>query len=139
MAEKKVIVAFAAGVILANEIYDESEKFAISTVAKTLGFEEQEIFNAIDTEIAKQEAMSDEDIDAYLIDMAKDIDENDMLEIFQICLVIVLSDGILCKEETAILLSFANVLNIDTVYATMMIAYMVNKKPDIVIEIDLGN
>ena len=137
MADVKLVVAFATGAILANGEYKESEKDAISSIAETLELNEKEMFDAINSEIEKQDLMSDEYLESYLKDMAKDLNENDMIEIFQVCLVIVLSDGILCKEEAAILLSFADILNIDAVYATLMIAYMVNKESDLVVEIEM--
>ena len=81
--------------------------------------------------------MSDEDLETYLKDVTKDLEQEEIIELFQICLVIILSDGVLCKEETAILLSFADILNIDVVYATLMIAYMVNKQLNLVVEIEI--
>jgi uncharacterized tellurite resistance protein B-like protein len=139
MADTKTIVAFATAAILANGEYKESEKDAISSIAETLNINEKEMFDAIDSEIEKQEAMSDEDLNAYLIEMAKGLDENDMIEVFQICLSVTLADGILSKNETIILLTLADILNIDVVYATMMIAYSVNKATDLVVEIELDN
>jgi len=140
MADTKkfeTVAAFSTAALLADGVYEESEKLAISSVAETLKINEKEMFDAIDVEIEKQAEMSDEDLDAYLKNIAKELNENDMIEIFQVCLVIILSDGKLCKEETAILLSFADILNIDAVYATLIIAYMVNKESDLVVEIDI--
>jgi uncharacterized tellurite resistance protein B-like protein len=140
MADTKkfgTIVAFSTAALLADGVYEKSEKLAISSIAETLKINGKEMFDAIDVEIEKQAEMSDEDLDTYLKNIAKELNENDMIEIFQVCLVIILSDGNLCKEETAILLSFADILNIDAVYATLIIAYMVNKESDLVVEIDM--
>ena len=137
MAKTQTVVAFSASAIMANGMYDEAEKNAISSIAKTFGVNEQEMFAAVDAEIDKQEAMPDEALNAYLTDMANKLNENEMIEVFQVCLVLVLSDGKLCKEEVAILLSFAAILNIDNVYATLMIAYIVNKETDLEIEITM--
>lgn len=137
MADTKIAVSFMASAILADGVYADSEQSAISSIAQTLNINEKELFVAIDSEIEKQESMSDENLNAYLKDIAKDLNENDMLEIFQICLVIILSDGILNKDETALLLVFADILNIDVVYATLMIAYMANKQSDLVVEIEM--
>ena len=56
MADIKIkeIVAFATGAILANGEYKESERIAVSSIAETLNINEKEMFDAIDSEIKKQ-------------------------------------------------------------------------------------
>lgn len=130
------IAVFAAVAILADGTYEDSEKLAISSIAKALEVKEQEMFDAIDSEIKKVKNMSgEEEIQGYIAEHSKDLELNAAADIFQICVSIALSDGKLCAKETVILLSFAEVLGINVVYATMMIAYLVNTQPNLTVEL----
>ena len=131
------IVAFIAGAIMADGTFDDAEVNAIQSIANSLNINEQDLLDDVNTEIEKQDEMSDEELEAYLIEIEGELDNEEMMELFQVCLVVILADGVLCKEETAILLAFAEILKIDPVYATLMIAYMVNKDPEIIVEIDI--
>ena len=132
----EVLIAFASGAILADGHYDEAEKSAISSIAKTFSITEQEMFSLIDSEIAKQKQMSGENLDTYLIDFAKKLNDNEKFETFQVCLVIILSDGKLSKNEMALLLGFADTFKIDVATAMLMMAYMVNKETNLTVEVE---
>ena len=131
------VIAFSVAAIMANGVYDAAEKGAVFSIAESFEINEKTMLDAIDTEIAKQKAMSDEELIAYLKDISKDLSPEDTVEIYQICIVITLADGKLCKMETMKLVAFAEILQIHTVYATMLIAYAVNKDPNFTVEFSL--
>lgn len=133
----EVLSAFISGAALAeNGTFDEVQKATVSTIASELKLDAASLFAAIDKEIAKQQKLSAEEFDAYFAELAEEISAEEALIIFEICIEIVLSDGILCKDEAILLLSFGEVLKIEGANLILMIAHMVRETPELEIKLE---
>jgi len=127
MADKQVLVTFLTGAILANGEYEECDKVVLNSIAEDLELDKTAFLKDIDAEIAKQQAMTEDDLGEHISDMAEGLSEDAAFEIFNFCVQAVYADGVFSKEEVDLLVCFAEILEVDISEAIiLMLSYNSN-------------
>lgn len=125
----KIIAAFVAAAIWADESCDEEEKAAVEEIAKALDLEGLEA--DVDAELAKLAAMDGQAVADYLVEAGKGVDDEAAAFIFEAVLQVVLCDGFLAYSEARNLLTVADALGLEHEYALLMVADMMKEENDV--------
>ena len=130
------IATFLAATIMADGNYDEAEKIALGEIAEAFELKEDALINAVDTEIAVQEKMSDKNLKEHLCVASTSVEGDENMYIFEAVLEIILVDGILTADEVDIMFYIADLLAISQSDAVLMLADMVKEEPELEIKIN---
>ncbi|MBO7054237.1 MAG: TerB family tellurite resistance protein [Bacteroidales bacterium] len=130
------IATFLAATIMADGNYDEAEKIALGEIAEAFELKEDALINAVDTEIAVQEKLSDKSLKEHLCVASTSVEGDENMYIFEAVLEIILVDGILTADEVDIMFYIADLLAISQSDAVLMLADMVKEEPELEIKIN---
>ena len=128
------IAQLVASAIWADGEYDEAEKIAVTEIAEALEFDAAEFNTAIDVEIEKVKALSDEEIGQYVIGAAEGVDEEEAEIVFEAVLQMIISDNVLASAEVSTALAIAEALDIEQETAILLLADLVKSEPELEIE-----
>lgn len=128
------IAQLIASAIWADGEYDEAEKIAVTEIAEALEFDAAEFNTAIDVEIEKVKALSDEEIGQYVIGAAEGVDEEEAEIVFEAVLQMIISDNVLASAEVSTALAIAEALDIEQETAILLLADLVKSEPELEIE-----
>lgn len=129
--ELRHIAALIATSIWADGEYDEAEKIAVSEIAEAFELNENDLYTAIDTELAVVEQMDEDQVNTYILEHSAEIDDEEAEIILEALLQIVIIDGVLDEEEVENILSIASALGIDDARAVLMLADLVKDEPEL--------
>lgn len=128
------IAQLIASAIWADGEYDEAEKIAVTEIAEALEFDAAEFNTAIDVEIEKVKALSDEEIGQYVIGAAEGVDEEEAEIVFEAVLQMIISDNVLASAEVSTALAIAEALDIEQETAVLLLADLIKSEPELEIE-----
>ena len=128
------IAQLVASAIWADGEYDEAEKIAVTEIAEALEFDAAEFNTAIDVEIEKVKALSDEEIGQYVIGAAEGVDEEEAEIVYEAVLQMIISDNVLASAEVSTALAIAEALDIEQETAILLLADLVKSEPELEIE-----
>lgn len=128
------IAQLIASAIWADGEYDEAEKIAVTEIAEALEFDAAEFNTAIDVEIEKVKALSDEEIGQYVIGAAEGVDEEEAEIVYEAVLQMIISDNVLASAEVSTALAIAEALDIEQETAILLLADLVKSEPELEIE-----
>lgn len=128
------IAQLIASAIWADGEYDEAEKIAVTEIAEALEFDAAEFNTAIDVEIEKVKALSDEEIGQYVIGAAEGVDEEEAEIVFEAVLQMIISDNVLASAEVSTALAIAEALDIEQETAVLLLADIIKSEPELEIE-----
>lgn len=128
------IAQLVASAIWADGEYDEAEKIAVTEIAEALEFDAAEFNTAIDVEIEKVKALSDEEIGQYVIGAAEGVDEEEAEIVFEAVLQMIISDNVLASAEVSTALAIAEALDIEQETAVLLLADLIKSEPELEIE-----
>lgn len=111
--------------VCADGEYAEAEQIVLGEIADAFEIEEATLVDAVEKSIAKIENLDEEQIGDLAVSAGEGILEEEVGEVFEAVLQIVLSDGILCREEAEVLLDIAEAIGIEAADALMLTADMV--------------
>ena len=131
----KNVAAFLAVAIWADGVYAEEEKMILAEIAEVLNVEESELTENVDEALKVLQDKDDEAVQAYIIENASALDEEDVNVIMQCAIEIVLADDVLARDEVQVLFDLADATgSVEHTDVALMLADLVKYNPDIEIE-----
>lgn len=131
----KNVAAFLAVVIWADGVYAEEEKMILAEIAEVLNVEESELTENVDEALKVLQDKDDEAVQAYIIENASALDEEDVNVLMQCAIEIVLADDVIARDEVQVLFDLADATgSVEHTDVALMLADLVKYNPDIEIE-----
>lgn len=131
----KNVAAFLAVAIWADGVYAEEEKTILSEIAEVLNVEESELIENVDEALKFLQDKDDEAVQAYIIENASALDEEDVKVLMQCAIEIVLADDVIARDEVQVLFDLADATgSVEHTDVALMLADLVKYNPDIEIE-----
>lgn len=131
----KNVAAFLAVAIWADGVYAEEEKTILSEIAEVLNVEEPELTENVDEALKVLQDKDDEAVQAYIIENASALDEEDVKVLMQCAIEIVLADDVIARDEVQVLFDLADATgSVEHTDVALMLADLVKYNPDIEIE-----
>ena len=133
--EIKHIAALVATSIWTDGEYDAAEKIVVAEIADAFELDAEQFAAAVEAELAVIEPMSEDEVNAYILDHSAEVDDEEAEMLLQAVLQVVIVDGILGEEEVENILSIASALGIDESRAVLMLADLVKDEPELQVEL----
>ena len=131
----KNVAAFLAVAIWADGVYAEEENTILSEIAEVLNVEESELTENVDEALKVLQDKDDEAVQAYIIENASALDEEDVKVLMQCAIEIVLADDVIARDEVQVLFDLADATgSVEHTDVALMLADLVKYNPDIEIE-----
>ena len=131
----KNVAAFLAVAIWADGVYAEEEKTILSEIAEVLNVDESELTENVDEALKFLQDKDDEAVQAYIIENASALDEEDVKVLMQCAIEIVLADDVIARDEVQVLFDLADATgSVEHTDVALMLADLVKYNPDIEIE-----
>lgn len=131
----KNVAAFLAVAIWADGVYAEEEKMILAEIAEVLNVEESELTENVDEALKVLQDKDDETVQAYIIENASALDEEDVKVLMQCAIEIVLADDVIARDEVQVLFDLADATgSVEHTDVALMLADLVKYNPDIEIE-----
>ena len=131
----KNVAAFLAVAIWADGVYAEEEKMILAEIAAVLNVEESELTENVDEALKVLQDKDDEAVQAYIIENASALDEEDVKVLMQCAIEIVLADDVIARDEVQVLFDLADATgSVEHTDVALMLADLVKYNPDIEIE-----
>lgn len=131
----KNVAAFLAVAIWADGVYAEEEKMILAEIAEVLNVEESELTENVDKALKVLQDKDDEAVQAYIIENASVLDEEDVKVLMQCAIEIVLADDVIARDEVQVLFDLADATgSVEHTDVALMLADLVKYNPDIEIE-----
>lgn len=131
----KNVAAFLAVAIWADGVYAEEEKMILSEIAEVLNVEESELTENVDEALKVLQDKDDEAVQAYIIENASVLDEEDVKVLMQCAIEIVFADDVIARDEVQVLFDLADATgSVEHTDVALMLADLVKYNPDIEIE-----
>ncbi len=131
----KNVAAFLAVAIWADGVYAEEEKMILAEIAEVLNVEESELTENVDEALKVLQDKDDEAVQAYIIENASALDEEDVNVLMQCAIEIVLADDVIARDEVQVLFDLADATgSVEHTDVALMLADLVKYNPDIEIE-----
>lgn len=132
----KNVAAFLAVAIWADGVYAEEEKMILAEIAEVLNVEESELTENVDEALKVLQDKDDEAVQAYIIENASALDEEDVKVLMLCAIEIVLADDVIARDEVQVLFDLADATgSVEHTDVALMLADLVKYNPDIEIEI----
>jgi len=131
----KNVAAFLAVAIWADGVYAEEEKMILAEIAEVLNVEESELTENVDEALKVLQDKDDEAVQAYIIENASALDEEDVKVLMQCAIEIVLADDVIARDEVQVLFDLADATgSVEHTDVALILADLVKYNPDIEIE-----
>ena len=131
----KNVAAFLEVAIWADGVYAEEEKMILAEIAEVLNVEESELTENVDEALKVLQDKDDEAVQAYIIENASALDEEDVKVLMQCAIEIVLADDVIARDEVQVLFDLADATgSVEHTDVALMLADLVKYNPDIEIE-----
>ena len=131
----KNVAVFLAVAIWADGVYAEEEKMILAEIAEVLNVEESELTENVDEALKVLQDKDDEAVQAYIIENASALDEEDVNVLMQCAIEIVLADDVIARDEVQVLFDLADATgSVEHTDVALMLADLVKYNPDIEIE-----
>lgn len=131
----KNVAAFLAVAIWADGVYAEEEKMILAEIAEVLNVEESELTENVDEALKVLQDKDDETVQAYIIENASALDEEDVKVLMLCAIEIVLADDVIARDEVQVLFDLADATgSVEHTDVALMLADLVKYNPDIEIE-----
>lgn len=131
----KNVAAFLTVAIWADGVYAEEERMILAEIAEVLNVEESELTENVDEALKFLQDKDDEAVQAYIIENASALDEEDVKVLMQCAIEIVLADDVIARDEVQVLFDLADATgSVEHTDVALMLADLVKYNPDIEIE-----
>lgn len=122
--------------IWADGVYDESEKVTVEEIADALELDEVKFKTAVDSQVAVLENMTENQVNAALLDAAEAVDDEEIGVVFESALQILISDNELTHAEINNMLVIADALGIEAEDAILMLVDLVKEEPELEVNME---
>ncbi len=130
------IAAIISTAIWADGTYDPAEKVTVEEIAEALELDLDAFKAEVEKQIQKVEALSEEEANAFLLDAAQGVDDDEIGIVFEAAMQMLLCDGVLSRDEVTNLLAIADALGIAAEDAVLLLADMVKEEPELEIDFE---
>ncbi len=130
------IAAIISTAIWADGTYDPAEKVTVEEIAEALELDLDAFKAEVEKQIQKVEALSEEEANAFLLDAAQGVDDDEIGIVFEAAMQMLLCDGVLSRDEVTNLLAIADALGIAAEDAVLLLADMVKEEEELEIDFE---
>ena len=102
------VAAFLAVAIWADGIYASEEKKMLADIAEALDVDIAKLTENVEISLNELEGKDEEAVQAYLIDNASALEEEDTKVLMQCAIEIVLADNVITQDEVQVLFDLAD-------------------------------
>lgn len=133
--EIKNIAALVATSIWADGEYDAAEKIVVEEIADAFELDRTEFAAAVETELAVIEPMTEEEVNAYILNHSAEVEEEEAEMLLQAVMQMVIVDGILGEDEADNVMAIASALGINEGRAVLMLADLAKEESELQVEL----
>jgi len=131
----KNVAAFLAVAIWADGIYASEEKKILADIAEALDVDVAELTENVEISLNELEGKDEEAVQAYLIDNASALEEEDTKVLMQCAIDIVLADNVITQDEVQVLFGIADATGaVEHSDVALMLVDLIKYNPDIEIK-----
>jgi len=131
----KNVAAFLAVAIWADGIYASEEKKILADIAEALDVDVAELTENVEIYLNELEGKDEEAVQAYLIDNASALEEEDTKVLMQCAIEIVLADNVITQDEVQVLFGIADATGaVEHSDVALMLVDLIKYNPDIEIK-----
>lgn len=131
----KNVAAFLAVAIWADGVYAAEEKQVLTEIAEALSVDIAELTENVETSLNALEGKDEEAIQAYLVENASALEEEETKVLMQCAIEIVLADNVITQDEVQALFDLADATGaVEHADVALMLADLVKYSPDIEIK-----
>ncbi len=131
----KNVAAFLAVAIWADGIYASEEKKMLADIAEALDVDVAELTENVEISLNELEGKDEEAVQAYLIDNASALEEEDTKVLMQCAIEIVLADNVITQDEVQVLFDLADATGaVEHSDVALMLVDLIKYNPDIEIK-----
>lgn len=128
----KNVAAFLAVAIWADGIYASEEKKILADIAEALDVDVAELTENVEISLNELEGKDEEAVQAYLIDNASALEEEDTKVLMQCAIEIVLADNVITQDEVQVLFGIADATGAEEHSdVALMLVDLIKYNPDI--------
>ncbi len=129
------VAAFLAVAIWADGIYASEEKKMLADIAEALDVDVAELTENVEISLNELEGKDEEAVQAYLIDNASALEEEDTKVLMQCAIEIVLADNVITQDEVQVLFGIADATGaVEHSDVALMLVDLIKYNPDIEIK-----
>lgn len=128
--------ALLAAAIWADGVYAEAETITLEEIADAFELNADELKAAVEGELEIIKDFDDAKMQEYLSHAGAGVEREESMLVFEAIMQLLLSDGVLCREEVRNLLVAASVLDIDTEDVVLLVADMIASEPEMTVTLE---
>ncbi|MGM9833860.1 MAG: TerB family tellurite resistance protein [Candidatus Limisoma sp.] len=128
--------ALLAAAIWADGVYAEAETITLEEIADVFELNADELKAAVEGELEIIKDFDDAKMQEYLSHAGAGVEREESMLVFEAIMQLLLSDGVLCREEVRNLLVAASVLDIDTEEVVLLVADMIASEPEMTVTLE---
>ena len=129
------VAAFLAVAIWADGIYAPEEKKMLADIAEALDVDIAKLTENVEISLNELEGKDEEAVQAYLIDNASALEEEDTKVLMQCAIEIVLADNVITQDEVQVLFDLADATGaVEHTDVALMLVDLIKYNPDIEIK-----
>lgn len=128
--------ALLAAAIWADGVYAEAEKITLEEIADAFELNADELKAAVEGELEIIKDFDDAKMQEYLSHAGAGVEREESMLVFEAIMQLLLSDGVLCREEVRNLLVAASILDIDTEDVVLLVADMIASEPEMTVTLE---
>ena len=129
------VAAFLAVAIWADGIYASEEKKMLADIAEALDVDIAKLTENVEISLNELEGKDEEAVQAYLIDNASALEEEDTKVLMQCAIEIVLADNVITQDEVQVLFDLADETGaVEHTDVALMLVDLIKYNPDIEIK-----
>ena len=129
------VAAFLAVAIWADGIYASEEKKMLADIAEALDVDIAKLTENVEISLNELEGKDEEAVQAYLIDNASALEEEDTKVLMQCAIEIVLADNVITQGEVQVLFDLADATGaVEHTDVALMLVDLIKYNPDIEIK-----
>ncbi|MDD6621525.1 MAG: TerB family tellurite resistance protein [Candidatus Limisoma sp.] len=128
--------ALLAAAIWADGVYAEAETITLEEIADAFELNADDLKAAVEGELEIIKDFDDAKMQEYISHAGAGVEREESMLVFEAIMQLLLSDGVLCREEVRNLLVAASVLDIDTDDVVLLVADMIASEPEMTVTLE---
>lgn len=128
--------ALLAAAIWADGVYAEAETITLEEIADAFELNADDLKAAVEGELEIIKDFDDAKMQEYISHAGAGVEREESMLVFEAIMQLLLSDGVLCREEVRNLLVAASVLDINTDDVVLLVADMIASEPEMTVTLE---
>lgn len=117
-------------------MYAEAETITLEEIADAFELNADDLKAAVEGELEIIKDFDDAKMQEYISHAGAGVEREESMLVFEAIMQLLLSDGVLCREEVRNLLVAASVLDIDTDDVVLLVADMIASEPEMTVTLE---